>query len=90
MGFIKNRSSSDNMRRLFHLMWMNHSNLEPIAAILLDAEKAFDRVEWGILFEALQKYGFGSGFVKWVKNLYSKHKAAVITCLLYTSPSPRD
>ena len=67
------------MRRLLHLIWMNHSNLDPIAAISLDAEKAFDRVEWGFLFAALEKYGFGSGFVKWVKILYSNPKAAIIT-----------
>ncbi len=48
MGFIKNRSSTDNMRRLLHLIWMNHSNLDPIAAISLNAEKAFDKVEWGV------------------------------------------
>ena len=67
------------MRRLLYLMWMNHSNLDPIAAISLDAENAFDRVEWGFLFAALEIYGFGSGFVKWVKILYSNPKAAVIT-----------
>jgi len=38
---------------------MNHSNLDPIAAILLDVEKVFDRVEWGFLLVALEKYGFG-------------------------------
>lgn len=79
MRFIKNRSSSDSLRRLLHLLWMNHSNLDPIVALSLDAENAFDRVEWGFLFAVLEKYGFGPGFVKWIKILYSNPKAAVIT-----------
>lgn len=58
---------------------MNHSNLDPVAAISLDAEKAFDRVEWGFLFAVLEKYGFGYSFMKWVKILYSSPKAAVVT-----------
>jgi len=49
VGFIKGRSSADNMRKLIHLMWLNSSENTPIAAISLDAEKAFDRVEWGFL-----------------------------------------
>lgn len=59
-------------------MLMNQSNIDPIAAILLDVEKFFDRVEWGFLFATLDKFGFGPGFVK-CTILYSNPKAAVIT-----------
>lgn len=78
-GFMKNRSSTDNMRKLIHLMWLAHSKTVPIAAISLDAEKAFDKVEWGFLFSALSHFGFGPGFSQWVKILYKEPKAAVIT-----------
>lgn len=37
VGFIKNRSASDNMRRLLHLLWMNRNNVNPVLAISLDA-----------------------------------------------------
>lgn len=53
VGFIKGRSSTDNLRRLLHLMWLNSSNTAPVVADSLDAEKAFDRVEWGFLHSAL-------------------------------------
>lgn len=33
VGFIKHRSSSDNMRRLMHLIWMNRTNPHPVSAI---------------------------------------------------------
>lgn len=79
VGFMKNRSSTDNMRKLIHLMWLAQSKDVPIAAISLDAEKAFDKVEWGFLFTALSHFGFGSSFSQWVKILYKEPKAAVIT-----------
>ena len=79
VGFIKGRSSTDNLRRLLHLMWLNSSNTAPVAAISLDAEKAFDRVEWGFLHSALSEFGFGTGFSKWIKIMYNSPKAAVMT-----------
>lgn len=85
VGFIKNRSSTDNMRRLLHLMWMNQSNLDPIAALSLDAEKTFNGVEWEFLFVTWDKFGFGPGFVKWVKILYSNPKATVISNAITSS-----
>lgn len=79
VGFIKKRSSVDNMRRLVHLMHMNCSNPIPVAAFSLDAEKAFDRVEWGFLMSTFSKFGLGPGFCTWVKILYSSPRAAVQT-----------
>lgn len=79
VGFVKNRSSSDNVRKLLHLKWLGQSKDVPIAAISLDAEKAFDRVEWNFLLSTLSHFGFGPHFSKWVKILYTEPKAAVIT-----------
>lgn len=45
----------------------------------LDAEKAFDREEWKFLFEMMDRFGLGSGFISWVKLLYSSPVASVQT-----------
>lgn len=50
-----------------------------MVALSLDAEKAFDRVQWEFLFAALSHFGFGQTFISWIKILYKSPKAAVIT-----------
>lgn len=78
VGFVKSRTSTDNLRRLLHLMWLSQKEDTQVAALSLDAEKAFDRVEWGFLTFTIEKFGFGPGFIKWVKVLYSNPRAAVL------------
>lgn len=72
LGFMPNRSSSVNLRTLFAVLNQINPAL-PAIAILLDAEKAFDSLEWDFLHAALTKLGFPQNF----RSLFR---------LLYTSP----
>ena len=45
VGFIRGRSSADNVRRLLHLIWQVRNSPESVVTFSLDAETAFDRVE---------------------------------------------
>jgi hypothetical protein len=50
---------------------------QDLVLLLLDFEKAFDRIEWGFLFTALAKLGFSNTWVKWVRTLYHKASSAI-------------
>ena len=85
-GFIKNRHASDNIRRLFNLISIAQGQQQETVIVSLDAEKAFDKVNWTFLFTTLRKFGFGESFIHWVTTLYTSPKATVVTNGI-TSPS---
>ncbi len=78
-GFIKGRNASDNMRRLLHILDFADSHPTPRAVFSLDAEKAFDRLEWNYMWAVLQCFGFGEHFISMIKTLYHSPAASVIT-----------
>lgn len=78
-GFIKGRQSYHNLRRLFNIIYSDHSTLLPEIAISLDAHKAFDRIEYKHLFKSLCKFGFGPTFISWIQTLYTLPQASVRT-----------
>ena len=47
--------------------------------LLLDQEKAFDRVEWSWLLHVLSSFGFGPNFIKWISIMYKNPKSAILT-----------
>jgi hypothetical protein len=49
-GFIRDRYSSDNIRRLFDIIDQLNAQKNPVLLASLDAEKVFDRMEWSFLF----------------------------------------
>lgn len=78
-GFIKNHHSFTNVQRLLNIIFSPPSTTVPEGVISLDAEKAFDRVEWNYLFFSLQKFGFGECFIAWIRLLYTSPQACVCT-----------
>ena len=78
-GFIKNRVSMNNLRRLFYIITQTESLSGSPVIASLDAEKAFDRVEWCYMFKVLECFGFGKYFIDCVRLLYDKPRARVST-----------
>lgn len=77
-GFIPQKSTSINIRRL-HLNLQLPSDCHGTRAVCsLDAAKAFDSVEWPFLWAVLEKFGFGPAFISWIKLFYTTPKARLM------------
>lgn len=78
-GFMRDRHSFTNIRKLLNIVHSSASGVVPEVVVSLDAEKAFDRIEWNYLFATLEKFSFGPKFISWIRLLYTSPKASVIT-----------
>ncbi|KAJ8278544.1 hypothetical protein GJAV_G00088750 [Gymnothorax javanicus] len=77
-GFMAERNSSFNTRRLLNIIG-SPSPVIPEVVISLDAEKAFDKVEWEYLYYVLSKFGFSPDFIAWIRLLYDFPTAHILT-----------
>ncbi len=69
-GFVMGKNILDNnFLAQESLEWAIESELD-LVLLLLNFEKAFDRIEWGFLFTAMSKLGFSPKWTKWVSSLY--------------------
>lgn len=75
--FVPGRQTQDNIRRTLHIIDKVNTNKIPSALISLDAEKAFDRVNWEYLYKALKKFGFNEKAVQIISALYNKPTARI-------------
>ncbi len=73
-AFIKGRNASDNT-----ILDFADSHPTPCAVFSLDAEKAFDRLEWNYMWAVLQCFGFGEHFISMIKTSTSNDAEAELT-----------
>lgn len=76
-GFVKGRSITDNSRTFLNIIHLASKAVSPVAAITLDAEKAFDRVCWDFIFGALHWHGFSPPIIQLIRILYSAPTTSV-------------
>uniref|UniRef100_A0A8C7X2D7 Reverse transcriptase domain-containing protein n=1 Tax=Oryzias sinensis TaxID=183150 RepID=A0A8C7X2D7_9TELE len=75
-GFIPERYAFSNTRRLLNVLYT--TKLPRAAVLSLEAQQAFDQIEWNYMICALQKFSFGDRFMTMIKRLYSRPKSCVI------------
>lgn len=50
---------------------MTHQEEDPNCPYFVDAEKAFNKIEWIIFRQVITKNNFGEQFQKWIELLYT-------------------
>lgn len=63
-GFIKGRTSHNNMRRLLNTVQYFHQKSLDGMVVSFDAEKASDHIEWSYLFHTFNRFSLGEKFIK--------------------------
>ncbi|XP_041429991.1 protein max isoform X1 [Xenopus laevis] len=76
-GFMPNKGTDINIRRLYTNISANHRNMGERIVVSLDTEKAFDTIEWSYLWQILSRYELGNNYIAWVKALYDSPRARV-------------
>ena len=75
-GCIQGRFIGENIRLIEDIV---QEKDDDSVVLLLDQEKAFDRVEWSWMFDVLRKFNFGERFITWIETLYKFSKSAIMT-----------
>lgn len=76
-GFITGRQGTNNVRRALNLQSIASDRDTPSMLLSLDAEKAFDRLDWIFLKETLAHMGFNETFLSWLDVFYTNPKSRV-------------
>ncbi len=63
-----------------------NTHIDDLVIVSLDAEKAFDQLEWSYLFVALRKFEIGDNFERWIRILYHKPCARILTNRILSPP----
>lgn len=83
-GFLKNRFIGENIRLILDIIDYSKQFEIPGFMLLVDFEKAFDKIEWGFIYRTLSYFNFGRSLKSWIKVFY--HGSSTCVCnngLLY-------
>ena len=77
-GFVPNRCILDNIFLAFESIEWALENNQQLSMLLLDFEKAYDRVSWKFLSQAMARMGFNERWIQQVMSLNTKASATII------------
>ena len=70
-GFVKERSILDNIFTFWEAIALARLLGIDLVVLLLDFEKAYDRVDWSFLEGTMLCMGFEAGWIRGIAALYS-------------------
>ena len=93
-GFIRSRSGASATRTIQTIQQAQSRSNENYSIIFLDNKQAFDRISQDAIIILLEKMGFPSIFIKWIKHILKNGKAfteingviSEIFCILTGTP----
>lgn len=88
MGPVQGRQTRDGTRRILDLLQIAKTSLADSVLLSLDAEKAFDRVNWLYLQKVLHKFGFVGPIYDAILSLYTCPSASVFSSGFFSSHFP--
>lgn len=77
VGFILGREGRDNSIKTLLVTQKIKESRAPGLLLSIDAEKAFDTVDWGFMMCTLEEIGIRQRALGWIKALYSRPTARV-------------
>ena len=85
VAYLKKRFIGQNIRTILDIMGYTRLMDKKGIIAFLDFEKAFDTIQWSVIYDALKLFNIGPVFIKWVHTIYNKSEACV-TNNGYSSP----
>lgn len=76
-GFITGRQTQDNIRRVLHIIDQIEKRGLQAVLVSLNAEKAFDCVNWKFLYQVLGRLGFQEKIIRCIQGLYQEPTARI-------------
>lgn len=76
-GFIPDRFLRDNLRRICNIVSFLDKTKIPVLFFFVDAEKAFDQVEWRFSEAVLDRMGWGPQVRSWIRMIYGAQQAVI-------------
>uniref|UniRef100_A0A803TTP7 Reverse transcriptase domain-containing protein n=1 Tax=Anolis carolinensis TaxID=28377 RepID=A0A803TTP7_ANOCA len=77
-GFLPQRDIKDNLRTILDIIeYYESNNQKELALIFLDAEKAFDNLNWDCIEILLRELDMGFYFINGIKSIYKEQKANI-------------
>ncbi|GBG91337.1 hypothetical protein CBR_g52223 [Chara braunii] len=77
-AFVRGRFIFNNIVTALEVLEVVQSEGMNTSVLLLDLEKAYDKVGWPFVFTTLRKMGFGTPFCKWLVAMYTFSSSAVM------------